>query len=65
MSQRITVRSGKLRRSFVIVKPPFAKVGDILASGEMEWSVTKAVDVGEVLSIKFPNRLAQKPEVKP
>lgn len=58
--KRVTMTSGKLRRTVVLAKPPFPKVGDVLTvKGEgAEWSVTKVADAEGILSVKFPKRRA-------
>jgi len=58
--QRITLTRGKLRKKFVLEKPPWMKVGDLVGvKGQpgVDWFVAKVQEVkGPIYHIDFPAR---------
>ena len=43
---KITIRNGKLKRTFTLTAPPFPKVGDIVnikGAGGADWTVERSV----------------------
>ena len=59
--KRITIKLGKLSRSFVVVRPPYPEVGDAITfKGQgAEWTVTKVKETTAILSIRFPKATAE------
>lgn len=59
--KRITIRRGELSKSFVLVKPPYPKVGDAITlkgNGSAEWTVVKLQLANEAIAIRFPRAQA-------
>lgn len=51
---RIVVKRDKQRRCFVVVAPPFPKIGDVCTIKGEDWEVVTRKETGALFSVSFP-----------